>query len=297
MQPITVIVTTNSGKINNTIESIEKINPKQIIIGSYVPLKNSIQLTGTDHSKNLNDLINLAKHDWIFYLKESEQLIELNDNLDNLEDICSCMILNKDVIVKETRLWNKNTKAQFKNPVFEKLNLQSTQVLDIIIYQEHTVDISKKVDIWKRTNPLAIDVYYYKAFIALGDKKFDEFKSLIAHYLFNTKKLDIPHIMSRYYLSFVQGIIENNIDDAIKNLAICLAENPLMAEFWCLLGDLFVKTNKFEGAIVFYENAMVLGSRRLKLDFWPMHISKYYEYPNEMISQCKKVLEHKSTFS
>ena len=207
------------------------------------------------------------------------------------------MVLNKDVIVKETRLWNKNTKAQFKNPVFEKLNLQSTKVLDMIIYQEHTVDISKKVDIWKRTNPLAIDVYYYKAFMALGDKKFDEFKSFIAHYLFNTNKLDIPHIMSRYYLAFVQGIIENNIDNAIKNLAVCLAENPLMAEFWCLLGDLFIRTNKFEEATAFYENAMILGSRRLKLDFWPMHISKYYEYPNEMISQCKKVLEHKSTFS
>ena len=53
MQPITVIITTNSGKVDNTIESIEKINPKQIIIGSYVPLKNSIQLAGPDHSKNL----------------------------------------------------------------------------------------------------------------------------------------------------------------------------------------------------------------------------------------------------
>lgn len=297
MQPITVIITTNSGKINTTIESIEKINPKQVIIGSYVPLKNSIQLTGINHSQNLNKLIELAKNDWIFYLKDSEQIIEYNAELDDSNNICACMILNKDVIVKETRIWNRNSKAQFKNPVFEKLNLDPTQVLDVTIYQEQMPDISKKVDLWKRNNPLAIDAYYYKSFIALSEKKFEEFKSLITHYLFNTKKLDIPHIMSRYYLSFVQGMIESNIDDAIKNLTLCLSENPLMAEFWCLLGDLFVKINKFEEAIIFYENAMVLGSRRLKLDFWPIHISKYYEYPNEMISQCKKVLEHKSTFS
>jgi hypothetical protein len=88
----------------------------------------------------------------------------------------------------------------------------------------------------------------------------------------------------------VQGIVDNETNEAIQNIIICIAENPLMAEFWCLLGDIFTKISKFESAITFYENAIILGCRRHQLDFWPMHISKYGDYPKEMIEKCKKAL-------
>ena len=94
----------------------------------------------------------------------------------------------------------------------------------------------------------------------------------------------------------MQGVVENNTQEAIQNIVACLAENPLMAEFWCLLGDIFTKISKFDKAIAFYENAIILGCRRQRLDFWPMHISKYGDYPQEMIEKCKKVLSNTEVY-
>lgn len=304
MLPITVITTNRSNKIDATIESALSIEPKQILIGSYVPFETTnrkidvVKLQGDDQGKELNELMKSAKNDWILYLREEDVILSVNDDFDFSEnEIYACLILQNDVIIKEARIWNKKNKVSFKNPVCEKLSLDATKVLDIIIYENKKALDAKKIDLWKRSNPLAIDPYYYKAFIALSERKFKEFKSMITHYLFNAKKMDISHIMSRYYLAFVQGMIEDAADDAIKNLVLCLSENLLMAEFWCLLGDIFTKLNKFSEAIDFYQNAIILGSRRLKLDLWPMQISKYHEYPTEMISQCNKVLKNSRSLS
>jgi hypothetical protein len=103
--------------------------------------------------------------------------------------------------------------------------------------------------------------------------------------------------MARYYLALVQGVVENDMKEAIQNITLCIAENPLMAEFWCLLGDMFVKMEKFRDAIAFYENAIALGCRRHQLDFWPMHISKYDEYPKDMMEKCKKAISSATAYS
>ncbi len=70
---------------------------------------------------------------------------------------------------------------------------------------------------------------------------------------------------------------------------VCLAKKPTMAEFWCLLGDVYYDAKDYDKAKEFYENAVILGSRRLKDDGWPMEISKYKEYPQKMIEACKKI--------
>ena len=69
----------------------------------------------------------------------------------------------------------------------------------------------------------------------------------------------------------------------------CIVKNPTMAEFWCLLADIFYAINDCEKALCFYENAKILGSRRLKSCDYPMEISKYQEYPNKMIEACKSL--------
>jgi hypothetical protein len=74
-------------------------------------------------------------------------------------------------------------------------------------------------------------------------------------------------------------------------MIICLSANVLMAEFWCLLGDAFYKLNKYAKAYSLYENAIILGERRLKSDPWPMDIPKYKSYPRKMIQSCKELLE------
>lgn len=295
---LTVLILNKTNKIERTLQSALSLNPKQILIGTYVPINSKWEVVdlhnNNNYSADLNKLIERTKTDWIFYIKENEVVLQ-TDDISCLDENAAygVQILQDDIITKEPRLWNKRKKANFKNPVFEKLNISPTKFLDIILYQEKSNDEkeSKILEGWKKSNPLALDPYYYKAFYSLSNKNFKEFKSLITYYLFNSRHNDTSCVIARYYLAFVQGLIGNETDEAINNLVLCLAENPLMAEFWCLLGDIFVKSNNFEKANIFYQNAILLGGRRLKLDEWPMHISKYQDYPKEMIEKCTKLVD------
>ena len=46
----------------------------------------------------------------------------------------------------------------------------------------------------------------------------------------------------------------------------------------------------------FYENALILGKKRLGSDRWPMDISKYEKYPKMMIDSCNKILSKNTDF-
>jgi len=83
-----------------------------------------------------------------------------------------------------------------------------------------------------------------------------------------------------------------DLNTAIKHILSCIATNPLMAEFWCLLGDIHYKLKSHIRAAAFYENAIILGEQRLKSDSWPIQISKYKEYPDRMMEKCKNYLEN-----
>lgn len=309
MHPITVILL-NKSNPHNTLKSILDLQPQQVLLGTFSPIRvdhKTVTVIDLKHSNNysecLNELQDLAQTDWILYLKETETILNFNEIMTNLfvsnKEVYGFQILQDDVILKEPRLWNKkNNKVIFKNPIFEKPNIEPTKIIDVMLYQQKLEDpaIIKKLETWKKSMPLSIDASYYKAFSELANKNFLEFKRIMANYLFNITKVDIPSVMARYYLALVQGVVENNTAEAIKNIVICLADNPLMAEFWCLLGDIYVKAEKLNDAVTFYENAIILGGRRLNSDFWPMHISKYDAYPNEMIAKCNKAIMSAETY-
>jgi len=301
---ITVIVLNKTDKVENTVQSALNLKPKQILIGTYTPIKSKYEVVEfqekSNYSADLNKLLEMVKSDWVFYIKDNEIIIQMDD-LDCLDDkaVYGVQILQDDIIIKESRLWNIKNKIKFKNPIFEKPNMRPTKFLDVILYQEKVNDdrVLKMLEAWKKSNPMMLDPYYYKAFYALGNKNFKEFKSLIIHYLFNSRVNDVSCVIARYYLALVQGLVDGETNEAISNLVLCLAENPLMAEFWCLLGDIFTQTQNFEKAIIFYQNAILLGSRRLKLDEWPMHISKYHEYPTEMIEKCTNITKNTKQYT
>jgi hypothetical protein len=69
-----------------------------------------------------------------------------------------------------------------------------------------------------------------------------------------------------------------------------------MAEFWCLLGDIYRKLHKYEKAWIFYDNAIVLGGKRLKTDVWPMEIKKYKDYPVKMKESCQETMKNSQVF-
>jgi Tfp pilus assembly protein PilF len=84
----------------------------------------------------------------------------------------------------------------------------------------------------------------------------------------------------RYYLAQVSS----NTEEATKNIIYCLAQKPLMAEFWCLLGDCYNKMGMKNHAKEFFKTAIEMGKSRQTDDLYPIELSKYNEYPNKLLS-------------
>lgn len=252
-----------------------------------------------DRSVARNELIKASQTEWQLYVEPWEMLIEGQDCIQNL--IKSNInyhfnVLQGDTITKQVRLWRKNT-IHFINPVFEILKDENSEYADVILYLEKkdqpNVSVIEK---WKKTNPLATDPYYFQACAFLIQKKYKEFLTHAEHYLFRERQQSISATMTRYYIGIIHCLVTNDLEAALQNALMCVAIQPLMAEFWCLLGDIYFQAKEFERSIAFYENAMLLGERRLKSDRWPMHISKYDKYPQEMIESCKKIIVNENKF-
>ena len=146
---------------------------------------------------------------------------------------------------------------------------------------------------WVERCPTIPDPYYYRAAILLSRRKYGRFLADAEKYLFleQSPGAAISTTMMRYYIAQVHCYNRRDHSEATRYLASCLMTRPLMAEFWCLLGDVYYHLlDAYDKAMEFYENAMVLGSRRLASDPYPMEISKYKTYPEMMIENCEKIL-------
>jgi tetratricopeptide (TPR) repeat protein len=115
-------------------------------------------------------------------------------------------------------------------------------------------------------------------------------------YIHQQKKQTISFYMINYYLSMILCYVKSDYINAIKHLSVCILKNPTMSEFWCLLGDIFYKTKQYNKALDFYENAKIIGQRRLIDSDWPMEISKYSSYPEKMIENTKSLIEQTNIY-
>lgn len=198
-------------------------------------------------------------------------------------------VFQDDNITKEIRLW---TEGKFINPIFETLDVQSQLNIEGIIYcrenEQNYEETFRIIEKWQEKEPIAPEPYYYKAHMFLAKKNYNEFVRLAEQHLF-LEKTSISATMTRYHLAVVQAYL-GDLNTAIKHVLSCIAVNPLMAEFWCLLGDIHYKLRSYIRAAAFYENAIILGEQRLKSDSWPIQISKYKEYPERMMESCKESL-------
>lgn len=270
---LTIILNYNQN-LDNTLKSINF--PTEILIGNIgnhfdYPYK-SIKLSlNNDRSKACNELVKSAK-DWIFYLKPGEVVLEANFDDLNINFSYFVEILTGNVITKETRLWHKSKNLQFVNPIFEVLHDNSIFSGITLSADPEPLDLDL-LENWKKTHPFSHEPYYFEALYKLKEKKYQEFLTLADYYLFK-EKTSVAAVMLCYYVSIVHCFVTLDYDQAINNLIYCLGENVLMAEFWCLLGDIYSQL-KEDKAILFYENASILGKRRLKTDPFPIIIDKY----------------------
>jgi len=244
-----------------------------------------------DYSAVRNQLAEHSETEWNFYLNPGETLVSGHHLLKEKRggNAYYAQVFQGKMISKEVRLWRE---VVFENPVFEGIFDESGSVLDIIIYSpgnevsEETVDLVME---WKEHNPSVPEVHYYESCIWLSKQDYKKYLACAEKYLF-CKKTGISSAMTTYYSGLVRLYSTGKVDEAIRAAVTCLAVKPLMAEFWCLLGDAYYKIADYERAREFYDNAILLGNKRPMTDLWPIDIRKYGEHPSTMIKSCTQML-------
>lgn len=273
---------------DNSLAIAEKSGFKSISMGFY-----------DDYSKLKNELILECETDWMFFINANEVFIKnTNDILYFIENnqCAKVNVIQEKVITKPIRILNKNCK--FLNPVYEYVKTDAKQS-DIYLksYAVEKFDENLKiVKNWIKDKPFSTQTHYYLSCVYLSKNKFQDFVRTANYYLFLEKNKNASYYMTKYYLAMVYAYVEKNYQEASKILFEIIIEKPLMAEFWCLLGDIYYSLDKFEKSYHFYENAMILGSRRLKEDDLPFHIEKYKKHPEEMMLNCKKIIEESKIY-
>jgi tetratricopeptide (TPR) repeat protein len=303
---INILVKNNQDTIKNTLESIKELDAN-ILVGNFGCKDDTVKICNLYKAKiipiPLNDSFSDAKNimikenksPWIMFIEPWETILspikEIISLINGNPNSYNFKIIQNDLMTKDTRLWHTKNKLQFKNPVFETISEKSNDSEVCLVSHKNNLDETKinLVKKWREKFPLASEPLYYLSCVYLIEKNWGAFLNTAETYLYREKNKNMSWVMTKYYCSMVRSYVSSEKDykSAVSSILQCIAEKPLMAEFWCLLGDIYYATNEYKKAICFYENAMILGSKRLHSDNWPMEISKYKEYPNKMIDACR----------
>lgn len=300
---IQIVVKNNESTIEQTLRSLTDLKANILVadlgcsdktIKICEQYKANVIKTALNNSMSAvkNNLSEMAKTEWIMQINPWEVLIQGHEEIIKSTQEKSAAynfhLIQEDVITKQIRLWHKKTQCRFINPVFEIITGESEDLQAFLSIKEHNdSNTHKLLEFWRNKFPLATEPIYYYACYHLKNKNWDAFLNFSEMYLHQEKKQNISFFMTQYYCSMVNCYIKKYYDKAVRYLLPCIAKNPTMAEFWCLLGDIYYAVKDFKRAEVFYENAILLGSKRLKNNNWPLEISKYKEYPTKMIQNCK----------
>lgn len=307
---IHILTKNNQQTILQALESIRACNATKVLVADMGSTDKTIklcedwgaQIYRTQHLKRneaRNHLCRMSDQGWKMFVEPWEIMVKGHDLISTQNGAtCYATVIQDGFITKEIRFWKV---GEFVNPVFERVQTPTTQEVDAVFYSmgnQPSEDILEALKQWKQDHPMAPQPYYFHACQCLAAGKFGEFENLSDHYMaLEPNKTCMSAIMNRYYYAMIQIIKHKKLRPALQNLNLCLCARPLMAEFWCLMGDAFYHlANDFKSAKAFYENAIFLGARRLKSDKWPMEIAKYKEYPKKMIENCDNLINHRSTW-
>lgn len=302
MELTTIILTRNDIEIEGCLRSVSKLGP--ILVGNagdgnianlcskYKARLINLPFEGS-YSKAKNILLDSVKSGWILNIEPWETFIGASPDSERLlhgaHKAYWAKIVQNNLITKEVRLWHSSLNLRFEYPVNETILIDGNPS-DFVIYGKGSRDIKEANQIisdWIDREPTAAQPHYYMSCNYLMQKKFKEFILEATRYLFmETSGMSV--VMTKYYLASYLLYV-GDAEDAVKNILTCIAVQPLMAEFWCLLGDVYYKLTQYKKAHIFYENAIFLGRRRLKNDPWPIEIDKYEKYPKRMINTCKEL--------
>lgn len=296
---IQMLVKNHEKTVEETIQSVLPLQAKLVVFdtGSKDNTLSICDKYGADiriaKDKDRSKIRNSIKEEGWHLCIEPWEILAYGGNeiLDIKEDgSYTFQVFRGDLITKEIRLWNNN--ILFHNPVCECLIDKKSRPLNVVLYSDFE-NKNKEIKQWMEENPAKAEPYYYMAMVSLSENKIENFIFYANQYLFRDLDKIIPITMTRFYMAYVYCHFKNDAATATKYLLPCIVTNPLMAEFWCLLGDIYFEViNNYNKAKVFYNNAIELGKNRMNGDKWPMELSKYKDYPLSKINQCNQIIKN-----
>lgn len=286
---IQILIKNNKNTILPTLDSIKPLKSKIIIgnlgstDGTDIICRNLglkiIPVSPDNYSQARNQLAH--QKDWNFYINPGE--IFLSGELFNPKQNCLVNILENGVLNKEIRIWKD---SQFENPIYEAI-YGSGELSDWIIRVDKVYEYPVGLlDKWVANNRISSRPIYYQAIAALRTADYDSFIKYTNLFLFKNKETDEVVLLLKYYLALIYTHKLELYQDAIGYILECLMIKPEYSEFWCLLGDIYYKNQQYAKAGSFYQNALIVGSKRLNSDLFPMEIKKYEQYPRKMLAAC-----------
>lgn len=295
MTTIQILTRNNSKTIRACIESLRPLNA-EVVVGDLDSSDDTVsqcdQMGAITHrlgKMNRHEARNQLAQDGVNLAVEPWEVLAQGD-IAPFQQCSYVSVLNNKTITKDIRLWKPP--LQHIQPTFEQIDAETSSHSNLIFYcignRDYGYD-KEVIEQWKK-NPLTPQPYYYQACIDLALGNYSNFFMSANHYLFMDRSKSMSAVMLRYYLAYVY-LMKSEAKPTLQNINLCLCERPLMAEFWCLMADVYYHLLKdFRKATEFYENAITLGSYRRKTDTWPMDLVKYKEYPTKMITSCEKLI-------
>ena len=303
---IHIVIQNNESTIEKTLESLIPLKSKILIanLGCSDETLNKCRLydaeiislsLNDDRSEVRNQMLKLSKTNWNFYIDPWELILNGHDHILSVLECdpaaYNATIIQGDVLTQQIRLWHKKMNLKFINPVFEIIKSEGETLPIYIKSGSHNnakgiLELAKK---WNEKSAIKTEPIYYMACASLINNNWDSFLNFSHLYLHQEKNEITSVFMIHYYSAMVNCYIKKNYQSSIKSLLICLAKKPTMAEFWCLLADVYYDLKDYEKAKCFYENAIILGERRLQNDGWLIEVSKYKTYPQKMINACDQI--------
>ena len=255
-----------------------------------------VKVSNENRSDARNQLAAKSNTEWNIWIEPNERMVSGHSNLAEamLEGLgcLSVSCIDGDLVTKQGRAWRKSSGAKFKNPVFERLDVEGSPVDCFLaaVERDGAIDQVALCQKWHKASPFTTEPLYYLASAHLKNGNLESFLAYADAYLHSETKQQMSYFMTKYYVALVNCYGKQNYRACLENLLPCLAAKPTMAEFWCLLADAYYKMADYGRAKDLYENAIVLGSRRLSSSTWPMQISKYSDYPTKMMLSCDEVM-------
>jgi len=303
--PLTIHLLTkdNADTIMSCLDSLNELNC-ELLVGDLGSKDNTLHICNSYKAKTIrlslkddisdarNHMIATSTTPWQMLIEPWEILIsgldEIKQAVAGKKACYRFNILENDIASKSSRLWHRSENRKFENPIFSSLSGSSTDLSVFLssIPNKSSIDIKQLTQKWYERQPLQAEPTYYLSCMELKDKNWDSFLNYADLYLHREKQKTMSYYMTHYYMAMVYLYVKKNYQLSLNHIIICTIEYPTMAEYWCLLADIYYALSDYKRAYELYENAILLGQRRKKNSEWPMEISKYKEYPEKMMNAC-----------